>query len=77
MMAFIMAGAIVFIFFAIFDQLKTRKASMIKLDSSSVCKFQESYFDSRSEFKIVTIILIAIMLAVFYALFLMKYNSFL
>ena len=75
MMAFIMAGAIVFIFFAIFDQLKTRKNSLIKLDSSSVCKFQESYFDSRSEFKIVTIILIAIMLTVFYALFLMKYNS--
>lgn len=75
MMAFIMAGAIVFIFFAIFDQLRTRKNSLIKLDSASACKFQESYFDSRSEFKIVTIILIAIMLVVFYALFLMKYGT--
>ncbi len=75
MMAFIMAGAIVFIFFAIFDQLSTRKKSLINTDPDSPCLLHTDFFQSRNEFKLVTIILIAVMLAVFYGLFAFKYAA--
>ncbi|HYD17502.1 MAG TPA: DMT family transporter [Patescibacteria group bacterium] len=73
MMAFIMGGAIVFIFFAIFDQKNARKGAMLKADGDSLCLIRADAFQSRDEFKLVTIVLIGIMLAVFYGLFRYKY----
>lgn len=75
MMAFIMAGAIVFIFFAIFDQLGIRKKSLISTDPDTPCLLHNDFFQSRNEFKLVTIILIAVMLTVFYGLFAYKYAA--
>ncbi len=74
MMAFIMGGAIVFIFFAIFDQQNARNKSMLQATSDSLCAISGAAFESRHEFKLVTIILIGIMLAVFYGLFKFKYG---
>ncbi|MDI1226396.1 MAG: DMT family transporter [bacterium] len=74
MMAFIMGGAIVFIFFAIFDQQNARNKSMLQATPDSLCTISSAAFESRHEFKLVTIILIGIMLAVFYGLFKFKYG---
>lgn len=75
MMAFIMAGAIVFIFFAIFDQQSARNKSMLAASANGLCLIREEAFTSRHEFKLVTILLIATMLAVFYGLFRYKYGT--
>jgi hypothetical protein len=75
MMAFIMAGAIVFIFFAIFDQQSARNKSMFSASADGLCLIREEAFTSRHEFKLVTILLIATMLAVFYGLFRYKYGT--
>lgn len=74
MMAFIMAGAIVFIFFAIFDQLRERRKNIFSGTSGNLCVVNERVFESHSEFKLVTIALIGVMLAVFYGLFRYKYS---
>lgn len=74
LMAFIMAGAIVFIFFAIFDQLNERRKSVLSGTDDSLCEINRELFESHNEFKLVSIVLIMIMLAVFYGLFAYKYN---
>ena len=75
MMACIMAGAIVFIFFAIFDQMTARNKNLLSGDADSLCIINPDQFQSRHEYKLVTIVLIAIMLAVFYGLFAFKYKA--
>lgn len=74
MMAFIMAGAIVFIFFAIFDQVSDRKKQRLTADEKAVYIIHEGLFQTRSEFKLVTIALVAVMLCVFFGLFDYKYS---
>lgn len=75
MMAFIMAGAIVFIFFVIFDQMNERNRIPLAATEESLGTLNNDLFQSRSEFKTVTILLIMIMLAVFYGLFRYKYAA--
>lgn len=74
MMAFIMAGAIVFIFFAIFDQMTERNKPQLMGSTHQLCIINDEVFADRHEFKLVTIVLIGIMLAVFYGLFRFKYG---
>lgn len=73
MMAFIMGGAIIFIFFAIFDQLNERNRNMLGGADGDMRTINAELFQSRHEFRLVTIVLIAIMLAVFYGLFVYKH----
>ena len=73
MMGFIMAGAIVYIFFAILDQVDERNRHLLCGTPENLCVINDAFFASRNEFKHVTIALIAVMLAVFYGLFRYKY----
>lgn len=73
MMGFIMAGAIVYIFCAILDQVEERNRRLLAGAPENPCVINGAFFESRHEFKLVTIALIAIMLAVFYGLFRYKY----
>jgi drug/metabolite transporter (DMT)-like permease len=74
MMAFIMGGAIVFIFFALFDQQAARNTKMLQVEGDSLCRISDESFECRHEFKMVTIALIAVMLAIFFGLFRYKYG---
>ncbi|MEZ0261552.1 MAG: DMT family transporter [Alphaproteobacteria bacterium] len=76
MMAFIMGGAIVFIFFALFDQQAARNTKMLQAEAEgeSLCHISDESFECRHEFKMVTIALLAVMLAIFFGLFRYKYG---
>ena len=73
-MSFVMAGAIVFIFFAIFDQLIVRNRSMLSGKAESLCGVNEELFESRHQFNVISVVLMVFMLAVFTALFAHKYG---
>lgn len=75
MMAFVMAGAIVFIFFAIFDQLIVRNRSMLSDAEDSMCGVNEELFESRHQFNVISVVLMVFMLAVFAGLFAYKYGA--
>lgn len=72
----VMSAAVIFIFFAIFDQMRDCNINPLGGGDPSCSDINPALFRPKNQFNVISIILIAVMLAVFAGLFSYKHGAF-